>query len=238
MSELNGSLSQSAVESLLGLKKADEERYFKALSGSFFRSADAEDVFSLIALLAAEPELAARLPARANHSPAHWASASPILTPVLRVLLSLGASPLGHVLEGGALSPIEGCWQTPLQWAISSGNEEAIQALSEHGALATPEDLQRACLCGQGACALALLEAYGEQALRPFDPLPRPRGFCGPPLSALDAIELALTDHYNPLSERRRKILLAKSRLESLYLNSRINAATRDERSGGNSGRL
>lgn len=209
-----------AADLLAEFRHLDEERYFNRLAAAFFQHMDQQDAQAALAILASEPELARRLPARAGHSAAHWACASLALAPVLEALLALGACPLGRELRGEApLLPL-GCSQTPMEWAICSGNDQAVAALALAGAPACPSNLLLACLAGQGGCALALLNACETSALAPFDALERPAGDMGPPLSAWEALNESIDRGLEFTPKRRGELLAAKARLEALWLDT------------------
>lgn len=203
-----------AADLLARLRHNDERRYFKILSEAFHRHLDQRDAHAALSALASEPELASRLPARAGHSAVHWASVSLCLAPVLQALLAMGACPLGRVLVDDELSTPLGCAQSPMAWAIGSGNPEGVLALARAGATASPSDLLMACLSGEGACACALLDAFGVEALRPFDPLDRPAGALGPPISAWSALTQSAQRALDPAIERQRALPAAIARFE------------------------
>lgn len=223
-----------AADLLARLRERDELRYFKILSEAFHKHLDQRDAHAALSALASEPELASRLPARAGHSPVHWACASAALAPVLEALLAMGACPQGRVLVDGELRLPLGCSQSPMEWAVSSGNAEAVGALARAGAPASPSFLLLACLSAEGACAVALLDAFGPEALLPFEAWERPVGEAGPPLSAWDALLLASERRFDPDIALRRAIPLALSRFERLLLERASGSAS----SGKSSSRL
>lgn len=134
---------------------------------------------------------------------------------------ALGGSQITTASEHLATDASSDLLESPLDWAISSGNTLAIEILSTYGAKAKPRHLHHACLHGEGASALTLLKTYGSHVLKPFDPLPLPPlvgGLTRPELSAFEALKIACAKGIDPQTEHRRQLVEAHAYMESLYL--------------------
>jgi hypothetical protein len=162
-----------------------------------------------LAILAGCPSLA-RLPCKkALFSALHWSCASAALAPATRALLFLGCDPLGY--PGDYPNDVERASNTPLRWAISSGNLPSLTALLAAGAKPHIHDLYEACRNAEGACAIAIMTSASD--LNPFEPI----GHRG--LTCHQALLEAAESNRDPFNESRLLIDEALSVFQAWALN-------------------
>lgn len=186
-----------------------QDSIFMRHLGEQFASALADGkIETALAMLAGCPALA-RLPCKkALFSALHWSCASVALAPATRALLLLGCDPLGY--PGEYPNDVERASNTPLRWAISSGNLPSLSALLAAGAKPDINDLYEACRNAEGACAIAIMTAAPH--LNPFEPT----GQAG--LNCHQALIDAAESTRNPFNESRLLIDEALSDFESWAL--------------------
>lgn len=186
-----------------------QDSIFMRHLGEQFASALADGkIETALAMLAGCPSLA-RLPCKkALFSALHWSCASVALAPATRALLLLGCDPLGY--PGEYPNDVERASNTPLRWAISSGNLPSLSALLAAGAQPDINDLYEACRNAEGSCAIAIMAAAPH--LNPFEPT----GHGG--LNCYQALIDAAESTRNPFNESRLLIDEALSSFESWAL--------------------
>jgi hypothetical protein len=194
---------------------------FIAMLCEQFAEALADDKLeSAMAMLAGCPQLALLPCRKALYSALHWSCASVRLAPATRALLELGCDPWGYPARNDSADASN----TPLRWAVSSGNLESLRALLHAGALPTLGDLHEACRNAQGACAMAILSS--APLLDPFEPIGPHGAHC------YSALEEAARSLRNPINDYRLQVDQALAAFEQAALMSSIGHAPADGKDG------
>lgn len=174
------------------------------LADQFAEALANDKLEAALSMLAGCPQLALIPCRKALYSALHWSCASTRLAPATRALLLLGCDPLGYPL-GGSASDDEST-NTPLRWAVSSGNLDSLRALLSAGASPTLGDLHEACRNAQGACAIAILDSAPQ--LDPFAPVGRMGVHCHATLAQ------AARSLRNPINDGRLRVEQALAAFE------------------------
>ena len=197
-----------------GLSDVDSIHMFK-LCEYFAQTVCDGRLEAAMAMLAGCPSLA-KLPCRKAHfSALHWSCSIVAMAPLTQALLFLGCDPEGFpFFEHEPAS--ERKHNSPIRWAVSSGNQQSLKALLSYGAQPEVDDLYEACRNAQGACAIALV-AYLPQ-FDPFAPIGPSGQTCYQTL--LDAAHTFKT----PLNEHRLMVQQALSLFEFMSITSHVDS--------------
>lgn len=197
-SESRGALTEPKSETPLFMHHLGEQ-FAEALAN--------EKLETALSMLAGCPSLATMPCRKALFSALHWSCASERLAPATRALLVLGADPMGFPLSDKSADHAS---NTPLRWAVSSGNLPSLQALLRAGARPELADLHEACRNAQGACAMALLDARPD--LDPFASIHDS--------SCHQALVDSAKNLRSPIEEKRLHVDEALAQFERIALNS------------------